>query len=350
MTRYLLFGLLFGIAFHSMMFADQVVLKNGDRLSGSILKSDDKVLVIKTEFAGEVSIQWAAIDEIHSTQTLHVDLKNGQSSVGTVTSSDGNLVVATGANGPVTIPKESVVDLRNPDEQTSYEKSQHPRLTEGWAGGLNAGFALTAGNSETKNLALAFTADRKSAEDHIGLYANSVYATNGTSGGVNGTTANSIQSGIRYDRNLTERVFAFVSGDFQTDELQGLNLRSVLGAGFGFHAIKNERTTLDLLAGLNYTRENYTTLQRNIAALTLGEELTHKLGKSTLLSQKLYFFPDLNDAGEYRSTFNFGTVTKISKWFGWQNAFGNIYVTNPPVGKKRNDITLTTGLNVTFAH
>ncbi len=56
------------------------------------------------------------------------------------------------------------------------------------------------------------------------------------------------------------------------------------------------------------------------------------------MTQKLYFFPDLNDPGEYRATFNFGTVTKISKWLGWQNAFGDIYVTNPPAGAKQNDI------------
>jgi putative salt-induced outer membrane protein YdiY len=149
---------------------------------------------------------------------------------------------------------------------------------------------------------------------------------------------------------LTGRIFTFVAGDFQTDTLQSLDLRSVYGAGFGYHAIKDDRTTLDLLAGANYTRENYTTLQRNIVALTLGQELTHKIGKSTLLTQKLYVFPALNEAGEYRATFDFGTVTKISKWLGWQTAFGDIYVTNPPAAKKRNDITLTTGLNVTFAH
>ena len=46
------------------VFADQVTLKNGDRLTGDIIKSDDKVLVLKSEFAGEVSIQWAAVDGI----------------------------------------------------------------------------------------------------------------------------------------------------------------------------------------------------------------------------------------------------------------------------------------------
>ena len=71
---------------------------------------------------------------------------------------------------------------------------------------------------------------------------------------------------------------------------------------------------------------------------------------NTLLTEKLYFFPNLNETGEYRGTFNFGTVTKISKWLGWQNAFGDIYVTNPPAGAKQNDILLTTGLNFSFTH
>jgi len=132
--------------------------------------------------------------------------------------------------------------------------------------------------------------------------------------------------------------------------LQALNLRSIFGGGLGYHAIKNDRTTLDFLGGVNYTHENYTMFNRNFAALTLGEELTHKVGGSTLITQRFYFFPALSDSGAYRGTFNFGTVTKINKWFGWQNAFGDIYVSNPPAGKKQNDLIFTTGLNVSFTH
>jgi putative salt-induced outer membrane protein YdiY len=337
-------------AFSSTLFADQVVLKNGDRLTGTIVKSDGKTLLIKTEFAGEVTVQWPAIQEINSTQSLHVGLNNGQTVVGPVATSDGNLAVNTSANGTVTMPKTAVVAMRNDAEEAAYQKSLHPGLTQGWAGGANVGFALTRGNSQTKNLALAFTADRKTQTDHLGLYLNSVYATNDAPGATPATTANTIQSGARYDHNITARLFGFVGADFQTDALQDLNLRSALGGGLGFHVINDNRTTLDLLGGLNYTRENYTTFNRNFAALTLGEELSQKLGASTVLTQKLYFYPDLSDTSQYRGVFNFGTVTKINKWFGWQNAFGDIYVTNPPAGKKQNDIILTTGLNVSFTH
>ena len=343
-------ALLSVFAFCSSMFADQIVLKNGDRISGNIVKSDGKTLLIKTEFAGDVTVQWPAIEQINSSAPLHVSLTDGKTVVGAVSTTDDSLAVATPSQGTVTEPRAEVTNLRSDAEWTTYQKSLHPSLTQGWAGGANVGFALTRGNSQTKNLALAFTADRKTMHDEIALYTNSVYATNDAPGAVPSTTANAIQGGIRYDRDLTQRLFAYVGADFQTDDLQALNLRSVLGGGLGYHAIKSDRTSLDFLGGLAYTRENYTTFNRNFAALSLGEEFAHKVGMSTSITQKFYMFPDLNDTSQYRGTFNFGTVTKFSKWLGWQNAFGDIYVTNPPAGKKQNDIIFTTGLNVTFTH
>jgi putative salt-induced outer membrane protein YdiY len=330
-------------------FADQVVLKNGDKLTGTIVKSDGKTLLIKTEFAGEVTIQWTAVQDISSSQVLHFELKNGHTVAGPVSTTDGNLVVVT-KSGNVETPKDAVSVIRSDAEQLAYDNSLNPGIREGWTGGTNVGFALTRGNSQTKNLALAFNANRKTLNDKLGLYANTVYATNDAPGATPKTTANAIQGGIRYDHDLTPRLFGFGGADFQEDSLQTLNLRTVLGGGLGFHVIKSESTTVDLLAGINYTRENYDAFSRSFAAATLGEEFLHKIGASTALTQSLYFYPNLSDAGDYRGTFNFGTVTKFSKWLGWQNAFGDIYVSNPPAGKKKNDILFTTGLNISFTH
>jgi len=335
-------------AFTAITWADQVTMSNGDRLSGTILKLDDSSLILKTDYAGEVKLDWSAVQAIQSAQPLHIVLKNGQTLSGPVTSSDGHLQVGTASGSPAEAAKADVAALRGESEETAYEKTLHPGLLQEWNGGTTVSFALTRGNSQTKNLALAFTAARQTLNDKLALYTNSVYATNDAPGAVPSTTANAIQAGARYDHDLIQRLFAFVTVDFQTDGLQGLNLRSVPGAGLGVHVIKTAATTLDLLAGLNYTRENYTTLTRNFAAASFGEELTHKVRTSTVITQSFDFYPDLSSWGEYRGTFNFGTVTKISKWFGWQNSFGDIYVTNPPAGKKQNDVLLTTGLNVSF--
>ncbi len=331
------------------VLADQITLKNGDRVTGTIVKSDGKKLTVRTKSMGDVTIDWSAVETVSSSERLHIALKNGQQLEGPISTVDGNLQVQT-SSGPVTAPRQDVVSLRNPAEQALYEKSLHPGLLQNWTGGANIGFALTRGNSQTRNLALSFTAARATSRDKLGLYANSVYATNDAPGAVPATTANAVLAGIRYDRDFAKRLFGFVGADFATDALQGLDLRTVLGGGLGFHAIKSDITTLDLLGGLNYTRENYATFTRNFPAATIGEELARKLHGSTTLTQHLLFFPDLKNTGEYRTRFDLGTVTKISKWLGWQNAFGDIYVTNPPAGKKKNDILFTTGLNISFVH
>jgi putative salt-induced outer membrane protein YdiY len=328
--------------------ADQISLKNGDKLTGIIVKSDGKTLVLHTDYAGDVTLKWDAVQGIESAEDLHVELQDGKTVVGAVTTSDDTLVVATKTAGAVSSPRASVKSLRNDAEQAAYEKTVHPGLLQDWKAGLNVGFALTGGNSQTRNLSLAFIGTRQTLRDKLGVYSNAVYATNNAPGAVPATTANTIGGGLRYDHDITKRIFGFAAGDFFSDALQGLNLRSVFGGGAGYHAIKEDHTTLDLLGGLNYTRESYTALTRNFAALTLGEELMHKLGKTTVLNERLYLFPDLNSPGDFRGTFDFGTTTKMSKWLGWQNSFSDVYVTNPPPLKKQNDVIFTTGLNVSF--
>jgi len=267
--------------------------------------------------------------------------------------------------GTVEVPAGKVVLIRNDAEQAAYDKSLHPGLTHGWNGGTDVGFSLARGNSETENLALALNATHPTLNDKIILHVSSIYTNNQLA--TPSTVANLIQAGIRYDRNINPRLFGFGAADFMSNALQDLDLRSVYAGGLGYHAIKSAGTTLDFLAGVNYTHETYSNgppvtpatapatytsygVTNKFAALTLGEDLTHKLGKSTVITENLYLFPDLSNTGQYRATFNFGSVTKVSKWLGWQNQFGDIYVSNPPATAKKNDVIFTTGLNFSFAH
>ena len=62
-----------------------MTLKNGDRITGAIVKYDGKNLIIKTELAGDVTIPWANVTTVTSSQPLNVTLKDGQKIVGIVT-------------------------------------------------------------------------------------------------------------------------------------------------------------------------------------------------------------------------------------------------------------------------
>jgi putative salt-induced outer membrane protein YdiY len=349
-------------AFTSSLFADQVTLKNGDRLTGTVVKGDGKSLVLHTDAAGDVTVAFSAIQEIKTDKDLHIGLKGGKTVVGPVTGTEGKLEVATKNAGTVEAPVADITVIRNDAEQTAWEKSQHPGLLHGWTGGANIGFSVARGNSETENLALAFNAIHASANDKWTLYATSINTTNNLA--TPSTVANLETGGLRYDHNLNARAFVFGSADYMANALQFLDLRSIYSGGFGAHVIKNAKTTFDVFGGVAYTHETYSNgapipgtpffvsygMTSRFVALTLGDQLTAQLGKSTVLTQSANFLPNLQQTGEYQATVNIGTVTKLNKVLGWQNQFNDIYVSNPPIGTKTNDVVFTTGLNLAFSH
>ena len=385
-----IFALILQLAIPAL--ADTVVLKNGDRLTGSIAKSDGKTLVLKTDYAGDLTIKFDAIQSLTSTADMNVTL-GGKTAVGPVSTTGDQLVIATKAAGSVEAPMASLSVMRSPAEEAAYQKSLHPGWSEGWNGGANLGFAITAGNSETKNLNIAFNATRAGQRDKLTLYENTVYAVSSKLNrqpiSPSQTTANANGGGIRYDRDFLPHVFGFGSAEFFANALQDLDLRTIVSGGMGYHAIKNPATTLDLLAGLSWTHENFSGVLNpnpppscetgtepscfyspsdSAASLTLGDNFMHKLGKSTVLTQSFLIYPGLSstkivlpnnlseNVHEYRFALNLGTVTKLNKWLGWQNSFADVFVSNPPTVPagtpriERNDIQLSTGLNISFSH
>src|ERR1700730_9733177 len=74
-----------------LLLADQVTLKNGDKISGQIIKKDGDKLTVKSEFLGEVTIPWAAVTSITSDQDLAVVLPGDKTITGKVNTTDGKV-------------------------------------------------------------------------------------------------------------------------------------------------------------------------------------------------------------------------------------------------------------------
>jgi putative salt-induced outer membrane protein len=339
----------------SAAWADQVTLKNGDRLTGTVVESDGKTLLLKTDAAGDVTLKWDAVSGIVSSQPLSLQLKDGRIVSGSVSSTDGKFSVATRDGGEVSASRDSVVAVRNAEEQSTYDRLQHPRITDFWSGLLDTGLSETRGNSALLAFSLAGKAARVTKRDKISLYTTIVYATDNTSP-PGRTTANAIQGGARYDYNLRPRLFAFGIADFAYDQFQHLDLRSVLGGGLGVHVIKTDNTTFDVFAGGDYDREKFspnpplilTETTRNVAEIDAGEELSWKLNNRVSLNERFSVFPNLSDVGQYRFQFDATAATKLKAWLSWQITVSDRYLSDPLPGLKSNDELLSTGLRVTF--
>ncbi len=346
--------------------ADQITLKNGDRLTGSVLKLDEdgKKLLIKTELAGDVTVSFDAVTGVVSAQPLYLTLSDGRVIVGLVSTSGGTLEVATKDSGTVSAPRESIKAIRDDAAQKEFDRLQHPRLIDYWSGLFDLGLSLTQGNSSTSSLTIAAKAARVVPRNKFSLYYTEVYSRD-TALNPSVTTANAIHGGVRDEFNLNSKVFVFAFTDFDEDALQHLDLRNVIGGGFGYHLIHSKNTQFDVFGGASLDQEYFSAytianptppppvtavaaVTRHDAEIVAGQSLSTKLGSRTTLSEQVSFFPNLSSTGNYRITFDANANTKLKSWLGWQVTFSDRYISNPPFGLKGNDQLLATGLRLTF--
>lgn len=332
----------------SEALADQVSLKNGDRLTGAIIRYDGGNLIVKSEFAGEVKIQWDAVERITSDRPLYVTSKDGRVYIGTVKSAGGIVEVQTSNAGKVDLAKEIVLLIRSEEEHAAYEAALARQSQAVWGGSADAGLSAARGNTEALVISFGSQAARTTQSDKLSMYAALLFARDGTSG-VSVTTAEAIRGGARYDRNISDGLFGFALADLERDRFQQLDLRLVLGGGLGYHAQRTETTRLDLFAGGSYNREKFTTgLMRNSAEALVGEELSYRLSDNASLAQRGVIYPNLSEFGEYRFAFDVTGVARLTERLGLQMTVSDRYQSNPLPGIKKNDLLLTAGINMTF--
>ncbi len=353
MKRVTIFVLLTGVIGCPPVVADHLKLKNGDRLTGEIAKSDSKTLTLKTTYAGEVFVALDAIDELSSDQQLYLTLSDGQTLVGTVASTNGRLEVTSKETATVKVDRIAVKTIRSKAEHDAHlaevERYRNPRLIDLWGGSLDLGYSLTTGNSRTNNLAIGANAVRETTRDKISVYLAAIRSKNTPADGESVTTANATRWGGRYELNLTQRLSAFALADFETNEIQLLDFRAVFGGGLGYYVKKTDRAQFQLFGGGAYNRESFSTgLDRNSAEALIGEDLSLKINDRMTLKERVQFFPNLSESGTYRLTFDASLVTRINKWFNWQVTLSDRYISNPVEGSKANDILFTTGVSLSF--
>ena len=326
--------------------ADLISLKNGDRVSGTVVKSDGKVLVFKSDLVGDLTVSMGDITEIASEKPVYVALSDGRTVVGVLHSASDQSEVKS-STGSVTFARGAIQAIRSEAEQKAYEDSLNPGWTEQWTGGADLGIALTKGNSDTTNVALGLGLSRETRNDKTTIYGAGIYNRENTNG-ISRTIANTIRFGGRYDRDFAKRWFGYGFTDLERNGIQLLNLRWVIGGGVGYHAIRNERTKLDLLGGLAMNREYFKGIDNDRTSLEAqaGQTLSHQLNSRTSIKEQLFFFPNLTRGGEYRINFDTSVVTDITKRIAWQITFSDRYLSDPPPGSKQNDMILTTGLRV----
>lgn len=344
--------LVFVLIFNSTIFADKVVMVNGDRLTGKIIKKDGDSITIQTEMAGTVKIKWNAVAEVLSDEPMSLTTADGKVLEGNIATEESRFIIKLSEDETVVVEKKELKTIRTPEEQKNFElqakRLRERKITDFWSGTIDAGFSMTAGNSDTHSFTFGLRGVREMPDNKFTVYANALQVRNSTSGETK-ITAQSVWTGARYDVDINKKWFAFSSGDFEYNKPQKLNIRAVLGGGAGYHAVRKDRINLDFTGGMTNNYENFSDgVKRNSAELLFGEEAKIKINGRVRFNNRFVFYPNVSRFGNFRSLLDASLQTDINSWLGWQLTVGNRYNSRPVSQTEKNDFLMSTGLRISF--
>lgn len=118
--------------------ADQILLKDGDRITGAIVKKDGDKLTVESKSFGVVTVKWNDIESIRAEKPLTVVLEGDRTEKTTIRTEDGKLRLGD-SEPPTVVAPSGVLALRNEVEQRNYEKLLRPGILDLWTvtGSLN---------------------------------------------------------------------------------------------------------------------------------------------------------------------------------------------------------------------
>ncbi|MFZ1199360.1 MAG: DUF481 domain-containing protein, partial [Desulfobacterales bacterium] len=242
-THILAWTLLAMVAASPPVNAAEIVLVNGDRVTGKFVRLSEGELVIETDYAGEISIAVEKVRRLVTDEPAEVKLEDGTTTRGSIfireETTEGGQVQAEATEQAIGIAR--VKNL--------YTGTRPPIRIKSSA---NIGITRENGNTDTAQYALAaeVIARMEKIRLTIGGEFNRQKENNVT------TAANWNGYGM-YDYFLKPKWFLYASSLFEHDEFADLNLRTTLGAGAGHQFFESDELNLSASAGLAYVFEDY---------------------------------------------------------------------------------------------
>jgi len=337
------------------VWADVVTLKNGDRVTGTLVTVKGGNLDFKSDSAGELTIPLAQITSFVGVKPVAVVEKGKEPLRGT-------LELKSGGQWQVTVKGEAKtfdaakVDVIMPEDDYQKLMVETPKLWQAWHGTAGLGYSLQHGDQSTTTLTTnvnavherpatpIFQAHWRTAFDFTTLLSHA--SESGTTATI---TSRTLTTSLRPEYLFTERNFVFAFGELDHVSTQHLYLRQTYGGGFGHDLVKSERLTFAVLGGPTYAHQKFFDgTSDDSAEAMVGETLGVEINKRARVEHSLTFYPNLSQTGEYH--FDTSTVLscKLSTRLSLNASFIDLYLSDPPPGSHNNDVTVSLGIGYSF--
>jgi hypothetical protein len=320
---------------------DVIVLANGDRLTGEIKSLEHNRLKLSTHHMGTVYIEWDKVARVQSDQYLLLEREDGLRYYGQLKpgTEDGRLLVDRGdaRATPESVAMASVV------RAVPIEGGEFIDRLDGY---VSAGLDLAKAN------------DRRSMDFAGGLSSRTREREWALDGSMNLTDDDSGETSERYDAGLQYRQFRerrdfyLGFGGLSRNTELDLNLRTLVGGGYGRYFVQTN--TADWLGGLGlaYSNEHYSGSEKfnSLEAVLYTQFSIFRYDfPETDIGGTMSLLPSLTKSGRYRAEGDLHAKYEFVDDLYFELRLWGSYDSDPPIaGATKSDYGLVTSLGYSF--
>jgi hypothetical protein len=349
---------------------DILIFTNGEKLIGHLVGSTGGSVTFKSDMAGEITVDWSKVKELHSSAKFavaekgivfgkHDDLTKVPQ--GTVAVTDQKLEI-TPVNGgaPQTIP---LANAQNVIPQDSFLRAfEKPRLSQYWKGSAGFGAAIVAATQNSRSFSSAVSLVRTVPNES---WINPRYRTTVEFSSAYGELTESrpritvktdiIHAGVEQDQYLSQRLFAFGAAAWDHSSSQGLDLQQTYGGGLGWTVFKTPVHELDLKGQLAYVSQKFAPSDdfpegetKHLVGSVFTETYNRLFMHGMIFHEQLAITPVFNEPSAYSALGTVNLSIPVYKRLAFTIGAVDSYLNSPPMFFKRNSFQFLTNLTYTI--
>ena len=236
------------------VFADQLLMENGDIISGNISKIVDGKVFIKPSYGDEYAVNMDEVASIDADQPFDVELLDGSKVEGQFAgATDGEQTLIVDDN-PMSVGMSELAAAVDP--------TQIPVVSP-WVGTGEFGLVNTTGNTESValNFRLNFV---RTGERWRHRFTGT--ALNTSENGINDNERYTVE--VQSDRKLSDKSWLFGAFHWDADKFGSYDPQVSLTAGYGYQLMKSDRHELKGEIGAGYRR-----LEETVSGISSSEAI-----------------------------------------------------------------------------
>lgn len=236
------------ISLPATLLADELILRDGSRLMGEVVKRVNGTLDFKTSYAGTIQVKWEEIAEIKTDKPMEFQLSDDSTVLVTkVTNNDEEMIVeGEAASGlpPQTLGQDVVANI-NPEP---WQKGEGYKFT----GIVNFAFERERGNTDQDEIDWDGNVTLRGKNDRLRGFGEYEKDVNN-----NSTTKKKWKLEGSYNYFLTPKWYTGGFARLEHDKFADLDLRTSVGPLVGYQWFESKDLNLSTSSGISYVDEDF---------------------------------------------------------------------------------------------